>query len=156
MNAIWHIVCGGFCPHYSKFTQLCKSFSFHQKAVLIDDGDMSNLSPAPPIIYSSCPAYHLCSCSSPVSELDCDRCSTVPQRLGPEQRCQSQHPLLRGAEQDKCQKKPPGGKETLCSSPTQQKIQSACTTYPPPSPSPWDKLKPATTITWCKYPLTPA
>lgn len=45
------------------------------------------------------------------SEPDCDRCSTVPQRPGPEQCCQSQHPLLRGAEWDKCHRKPPGGKE---------------------------------------------
>ncbi len=48
-----------------------------------------------------------------------------------------------------------GEKGTLCSSPTRQKIQSACTAYPPFSPSPWDELKSATTITRCKYPLAP-
>lgn len=75
----------------------------------------SSLIPTPltPIIFSSSSAYRLCSCSGPVSELDCDRCSVVPQRLGPEQCCQSQHPLLRGAEWDKCQKTPPGRKGDL-------------------------------------------
>lgn len=104
---------------------------------------VSDLPPAPPPGTSSGSAFRLCSCSGPVSERGLWSIQQSPSETGTRAVLSVPAPTVEGGWIGQASEKASRGKKgTLCSSPTWQKIQSACTAHPPTLSQPlgWEEV----------------
>lgn len=137
-----------------KFIEYGESFAAHQMTVLScsTTGTCRTTPPPPTIIASSSSSA---AWVQPV-KLDCDRCSRLPQRPGPE-RAVSPSTLGWGElNRTSVKKSLQREKEPCAAHLPDKRFNQPALRHPSPPLGPWDELKSATTITWWKYPLTMA
>lgn len=148
-----------------KCSQMCdiqgesESFSGHQMTVLSCSMTETCQATPPPLHH---PVHHHPPPSSSSAawvqsvELDCDRCSRVPQRPGPEPAVSPGTLCWGELNRTSVRKSLQREKEPCAAHLPDKRFNQPAPRHPSPSLSPWDELKSATTITWWKSPFTAA